>query len=62
MAFIYCSSLEEIQIPNNVQNIGTIAFSQCKSLQSIKIDKEAGSIAGSPWGVPKGDRAIIWLR
>ena len=61
-AFLYCTSLTEIQIPNSVETIGNVAFSQCSKLESIKIDKPSGSISGSPWSVPKGERAIIWLR
>ena len=61
-AFLYCNGLIEIQIPNNVETIGTNAFDSCAKLEAINIDKEQGSISGSPWGVPKGDRAIIWLR
>ena len=60
--FIYCTSLTKIQIPNSVETIGNGAFSQCSKLESIKIDKPSGSISGSPWSVPKGERAIIWLR
>ena len=61
-AFQYCSSLIEIQIPNNVETIGSNAFAYCDKLETINIDKEKGSISGSPWNVPKGERAIIWLR
>ena len=61
-AFGGCANITTITIPNNVETIGTNAFSSCSNLAEIRIDKGAGSIAGSPWGVPKGDRAIIWLR
>ena len=57
-----CTNITTITIPNSVETIGTNVFSSCSNLAEIRIDKEAGSIAGSPWGVPKGDRAIIWLR
>ena len=61
-AFVYCGSLIEIQIPNNIENIGSNAFAYCDKLETISINKEQGSISGSPWSVPKGERAIIWLR
>ena len=61
-AIHYCPYIEKIEIPNNVEIIGESAFSGCNNLAEIRIDKEAGSIAGSPWKVPKGDRAVIWLK
>ena len=61
-AIHYCLYIEKIEIPNNVEIIGESAFSGCNNLAEIRIDKEAGSIAGSPWKVPKGDRAVIWLK
>ena len=61
-AFIYCTRLTEIQIPNSIEMIGENAFLNCSNLQSIIIDKEAGSIEGAPWGAPKGDRVVQWLR
>ncbi len=60
--FESCTSLTEIEIPNNVENIAGNAFLNCSNLATIKIDKSQGSIIGAPWSVPKGDRAIIWLR
>ena len=61
-AIHYCLYIEKIEIPNNVEIIGESAFSGCNNLAEIRIDKEEGSIAGSPWKVPKGDRAVIWLK
>ena len=60
--FADCTKIIAISIPSSVETIGVSAFSNCSNLAEIRIDKETGSIAGSPWGVPKGDRAIIWLR
>ena len=58
----HCSNLTTITIPSSVETIGTNAFSSCSNLAEIRIEKEAGSISGAPWGVPKGERAIIWIR
>ena len=60
--FQTCSKLVSIDIPSNVETIGTNAFVSCAGLAEIRIDKEKDSISGSPWSVPKGERAIIWLR
>ena len=61
-AFNNCIKLKQIVIPNNVETIGSYAFGNCSILEKIEIDKEKNSISGSPWAVPKGERAIIWLR
>ena len=60
--FYGCTKITTITIPSSVETIESNAFSDCSNLAEVRIDKEKGSIAGSPWGVPKGDRAIIWLR
>ena len=60
-AFNNCTSIVEIQIPSSVEIIANNAFSNCSNLAEIRIDKEKNSIAGSPWSVPKGEKAIIWL-
>ena len=57
-----CSNLKEITIPNSVETIDTTAFGTCNNLEEVRIDKEQGSISGSPWSAPKGERSIIWLR
>ena len=57
-----CSNLKEITIPNSVETIDTTAFGVCNNLEEVRIDKEKDSISGSPWSVPKGERAIIWLK
>jgi hypothetical protein len=36
-SFFYCTSLEEIVIPEPVQEIGSFAFQNCEKLRSIKI-------------------------
>ena len=61
-AFNNCIKLKQIVIPNKVETIGSYAFGNCSILEKIEIDKEKNSISGSPWNVPKGERAIIWLR
>lgn len=60
--FQTCAKLVSIDIPSNVETIGTNAFVSCAELAEIRIDKEKDSISGSPWSVPKGERAIIWIR
>ena len=59
-AFDNCYNLEKIEIPSTIETIGETAFSRCTSLSQIIIHKEESSIAGAPWGVPLGDRAVIW--
>ena len=61
-SFNYCSGLTSIYIPNSVETIDSSAFNNSPNLDKIQIDKEAGSIEGSPWGATKGDRVIEWLR
>ena len=43
-AFLYCSSLTSITIPNSVTSIGDYAFSWCSSLTSITIPNSVTSI------------------
>ena len=61
-SFNSCSGLTSIYIPNSVETIDSRAFYNSPNLDKIQIDKEAGSIEGSPWGATKGDRVIEWLR
>ena len=37
MAFYGCTSLQRVNISNNVKNIGCYAFGDCKSLENISI-------------------------
>ncbi len=43
-AFVFCSSLESIEIPNSVTTIGKEVFDGCLSLQNIFIPKSVTSI------------------
>ena len=43
-AFVACTSLESITIPNSVTSIGLIAFGQCTSLESVTIPNSVTSI------------------
>lgn len=61
-SFQMCVSLEKIEIPNSVQTISTACFADSSNLIQIIIDKEKGSISGSPWGCRYGDRAVTWKR
>ncbi len=61
-AFQNCASLESIYIPSTVEKISTTCFSSATSLKQIQIDKEEGTIEGSPWGAIRGDRIVEWLR
>ena len=60
LAFDNCYNLEKIEIPSTIESIGETAFSRCTSISQIIIHKQEGTIAGAPWGVPLGDRAVIW--
>ena len=56
------SGLTTIYIPNSVDTIASYAFGSAANLTQIQIDKEPGSIVGSPWGAIRGDRIVEWLR
>lgn len=50
-AFSWCSSLQEIAIPNSVTNIGFRAFVGCRSLREIAIPNSVTSIGDNAfWG------------
>ena len=55
------NQLVNVTIPNSVTTIGNDAFSTNYSLKSITIDKEEGSIEGSPWGA-LSSTTITWKR
>ncbi|MCI8636858.1 MAG: leucine-rich repeat protein [Clostridia bacterium] len=62
-AFHRCSALPKIEIPNSVEKMdGWGIFDECQNLREIIVDKEYGSLAGSPWGCIFGDRVVKWLR
>jgi hypothetical protein len=44
-AFVNCTSLETITIPNKVKSIGKIAFGGCTSLKEIHMTDSVTSIA-----------------
>ena len=61
-AFGECDGLTSVYIPNSTETIGTNTFRNARNLTQIQIDKEPGSIVGSPWGAIRGDRIVEWLR
>jgi hypothetical protein len=46
-AFVFCSSLTGVTMPNSVTDIGTQAFSYCPSLTSVTIPNSVAEIYGS---------------
>ena len=56
------TSLKSIYIPSSVSSIDSKAFTGINSLELIQIDKEDGSIVGSPWGAIKGNKIVEWLK
>lgn len=57
-SFNYCNKLKTIEIPSNVTSISQHCFSNSKNLKEIIVHNK--DLKGSPWGVPIGDKAIIW--
>ena len=45
-----------------MQKIGANCFDQMNNLSKIQIDKEFGTISGSPWGAIRGERIVEWLK
>ena len=43
-----------------METIEDNAFYNCSNLETIKINKAEGDLAGAPWGAPKGDRVLVW--
>ena len=60
--FISCTGLEDIYIPGSIEEIKENSFANVDNLQKIQINKEKGSIAGSPWGAIRGERIVEWLK
>lgn len=60
VAFTQCKELQSAEIANGVTTIGESAFERCQNLNIINIDKKANSIAGAPWGAPKGMKVVNW--
>ena len=59
--FYDSTNIKKIEIQSNIREISTTAFSGANNLSEIIIHKEAGSIAGSPWGCPIGNKAVSWV-
>lgn len=54
------SNLKAVEIPKSVKGIGRGAFTLCNNLNKIVVNNVPGSIPGSPWGFPLGDRGITY--
>lgn len=61
MSFHLCYELASIDIPSSVDSIDSRCFENCNKLKKVNIYKAKGSIEGSPWGVPYGEKALFWL-
>ena len=59
-AFTQCAFLESVEIPSTVTTIEAGAFERCQNLTSMNIKQKVNSIAGAPWGIPKGMKVINW--
>ncbi len=56
-----CHKIKKLEIPSSIKEINEEAFIQASNLDEIIIHKKEGSVAGSPWGATKGERAIKWV-
>ena len=56
-----CHKIKKLEIPSSIKEINEKAFIQASNLDEIIIHKKEGSVAGSPWGATKGERAIKWV-
>ena len=55
------SSTNKITIQSQISEINTNAFRSANNLSEVIIHKKNdGTLTGSPWGCPYGDRAIKW--
>ena len=59
-AFLNCTSLTSITIPNSVTSIGECAFDGCKGLTSITIPNGVTSIEGGVFNSCKGITTVVW--
>ena len=57
-SFSNCTGLTSIVIPNSVTSIASDTFSGCVNLEKIYVDKDEGTLSGSPWGIAKAQ--VIW--
>lgn len=61
-AFNYCNQLKDMIIPESVEYIAAGTFSNSYGIQKVIIKKPRNSIAGSPFGLPVGERGIEWSK
>ena len=61
-SFSQCVNLKKIVLPSTINKIGKDVFERCNTLEYIVINNKKGSLTGEPWGAPRGDRSIKWLK
>ena len=61
-SFVFCTNLNEINIPNTVEIISKNCFNECINISQINIDKKEGTIEGAPWGATKGMKVVNWKK
>ena len=64
-AFLNCSALKSITIPENVNEIGENAFFGCTSLASVQLENQSGEISwssfqGTPWIKNLSEKFVIF--